>query len=87
MPPDGSDELVRTGLLGDAGGVSVGDDKEEDEFEEWGLPRWAVEGRMLVLGRGVDPEECVFGPELIGSVCCLAVGRANFEFRMGPSRV
>lgn len=41
---EGKEEQVSTGLLGDAGGVSIGDDKDDEEFEE--IPR-------AVYGRGV----------------------------------
>ena len=41
---DGKEEEVKTGLRGDAGGVSIGEDKDEDEAED--IPR-------DVYGRGV----------------------------------
>lgn len=41
---EGKEEHVKTGLLGDAGGVSIGDDREDEEVEETPLG---------VYGRGV----------------------------------
>lgn len=42
---EGKEEQLSTGLLGDAGGVSIGEDRDDEEFEE--IPR-------AVYGRGVE---------------------------------